>query len=108
MKPSKRLLVRLAIGLGCVVLAVGALSVWNKHDFCRGWANHYAARAMQLRLDAAAPALDTEQRREYLMAADWHDIIAGKYGAVASQPWRPYPGYPLITPDEQRLVAARY
>ena len=108
MKTTARIWKRLAAVAGFAVLALCAMSVWNKHDFCQGWAKQYAARAQQLRAEAAKPALGRDEAREYLIAADVYDLIARKYAAVASQPWRPYPGYPLITPAEQQMVAARH
>ena len=107
-KPAKRMWARLASGAGLVLLTLWIPSVWNKHGFCQGWANHYAARAKQLRAEAANPALGREESREYLIAADWHDLISRKYAAVASHPWRPCPGYPLITPEEQQIAAGKH
>jgi hypothetical protein len=95
---------RLVTGVGFVVLAFCAIRVWNKHDFCEGWSSHYAVRAKGLRSEAANPALGRDEARKYLIAADIHDIISRKYAAVASRPWRRYPGYPLVTAEEQRMV----
>src|SRR5262245_42240993 len=108
MKPTKRTWSRLVIGVGFVFLAFGLLIVRNKHGFCQGWANHYAARAKQLRAEAANPALGRDEAREYLIAADLQDMISQKYATVASHPWRPYPGHPLVTPEEQQFVAGRH
>jgi hypothetical protein len=108
MKTPTRTWKRFAVGAGFVVLAFCAMCIWHKHDFCRGWSDHYASRAKQLRAEVANPILGPEERREHLIAADWHDIISHKYAVVAQQPWRPYPSYPLITPEEQRTTAAKH
>jgi hypothetical protein len=94
----------LAAGVGLAVLAFGAMHVWNKHDFCQGWSEHYAARAKEFRSEAAHRAFERAEAKKYLVAAEIHDLISRKYAAVASRPWRPYPGYPLITADEQRKI----
>ncbi|MBL9173086.1 MAG: hypothetical protein JNL10_06095 [Verrucomicrobiales bacterium] len=108
MKPTKRIWKRIARGGAFLFLAVCALAIWNKHDFCDGWADHYASLAKQLRADAENPGLTPSERREHLIAAEWHDVISHKYSAVAHQPWRPYPRHPLITPDEQRIAAIKH
>ena len=92
---------RLAVGVGLIVLAFGAMRVWNKHDFCQGWSDYYAARAKAFRSEAANPAVERAEAKRYLVTADIHELISRKYAAVASRPWRPYPRHPLITPDEQ-------
>lgn len=98
----------LAMVLGVGLVVAGATKIWSRHDFCRGWADHYAAEAERLRAEAAAPGLGVEEARERRMAAELRDVVARKYAATASAPWRPYPGYPLVTPEEQRLAAARH
>lgn len=108
MKTTKRIWTRIALAGAFLFLAFCALAIWNKHDFCRGWADHYATRAKQLRADAENPSLTPADRREHLIAAEWHDLISHKYSVVARQPWRSYPHFPLIIPDEQRIAAARY
>jgi len=101
MKTTMRTWKRLAVGVGLVVVALGAMKIWNKHDFCQGWSDHYAARAKELRAEAANRASEHAEAEKYRVAADSHDLISRKYAAIASRPWRPYPGYPLITADEQ-------
>jgi hypothetical protein len=108
MNRTKRIWKRIAIAGTFLFLAFCALAIWNKHDFCRGWADHYATRAKQLRADAENPSLTPADRRELLIAAEIHDNISHKYSVVALQPWRSYPHFPLITPDEQRIAAAKY
>lgn len=109
MIPSMRRLV----GAALVLLAVGcitslALRVWNKHDFCQGWSNHYAARSKEFRAEAAKPGLGHDEARKCLIAADTHDLVSRKYAAVASRPWRPYPSYPLVTAEEQWMIEGRH
>src|SRR5689334_12604752 len=108
MKPTKRMWTRVAIGAGFLLLAFFALSVWNKHDFCQGWANHYAVRAKELRAEAANQALRPDEARERLIAAELGDVVSRKYAAVAWRPWRRYPGHPLVTAEEQRIAATHH
>jgi len=108
MKPMKRTWGRLGAGVVLVLLALCTLRVWNKRDFCQGWATHYAGRAKELRSVATNPALGRDEVKECLIAADIHDLISKKYAAVASRPWRRYPGYPLVTSEEQQTAAGRY
>ena len=108
MKMSKHIWKRIAVVAGFLFLAFCALEIWGKYDFCQGWASHYGAQAKQLRAEAESSGLTPDERREHLIAADWHDVISHKYALAARQPWRPYPTYPLVTPEEQRIVAARH
>ena len=108
MKTTKRIWTRIALAGAFLFLAFCTLAIRNKHDFCRGWADHYASRAEQLRAEAESPGLTPADRREHLIAAEWHVVISHKYSAVARQPWRSYPHFPLVTPDEQRVAAAKY
>jgi len=108
MSTTKRIWTRIALTGAFLSLAFCALAIWNKRDFCRGWADHYVSRAKQLRADAANPSLTPADRREHLIAAEWHEVISHKYSVVARQPWRSYPRSPLVTPDEQRIAAAKY
>ncbi len=108
MKPTKRIWKRIALAGAFLFLGFCALVIWHKHDFCGGWADHYASRAKQLRADAENPGLTPAERREHLIAAEWHDVISHKFSLAVRQPWRRYPGYPLITPEEQRIAAAKY
>lgn len=108
MKISKRTWKQIAVIAGFLSLSFCGLKIWGKYDFCQGWADHYAARAKQHRAEAESSGLTPEERRAHLIAADWHDIISHKYATTARQPWRPYPAYPLITPEEQQIVAAKH
>jgi hypothetical protein len=84
------------------VLTFAAVVLWNKHDFCRGWADQYSARAIQLRAEAANPKLLPAEKKEYLVAANMQEIVSLKYRAVAWQPWKPYPSAPLLSNEELR------
>lgn len=106
MKPIKRIWKRVILVGAFLSLALAAFAIWNKHDHCGKWADHYAARASQLR--AEAENLNATERKQHLSAADWNDIISRKFSAVARQPWKGYPRHPLITSGEQRAVAAKY
>jgi hypothetical protein len=105
---AARLGKRLVIGVGLVALVFGGLSLWNKHNFCRGWAEHYSNRAKELRAQALTPGLSAAERKEHLVAAELHDLIGQKYAAVAKWPFRPYPGRPLASPRDVSLAAAKY
>jgi hypothetical protein len=108
MKPTKSLWTRIAL-VGILTLpAVFALTAWSRHDYCRGWSDHYVHQAARLRAAAQDLRLTPDERRERLIAAEWQDVISGKYAATARRPWRPYPGHPLVTPEEQRMAAAKY
>ncbi len=106
--PAKRIWKRIALAGAFLFLAFCSIVIWHKHDFCSGSADHYASRAKQLRADSEIPTLTPTERREHLIAAEWHDVISHKYLVAAHQPWRPYSNYPLITPDEQRIAATKY
>ena len=86
---------------GFLVVALWVLGVWSKHDFCRGWADHYAGQAIQLRTDAANPELTANERKEYLVAANLQEAVSREYRTVAWQPWKPYPSYPLVSNTEK-------
>jgi hypothetical protein len=73
---SRTTWMRLGICAGIICTSLLAVSVWNKHDFCQGWAKHYAARASELR--AQAGALGRDEAREYLMSAELNQRVAEK------------------------------
>lgn len=108
MKATRQPGKRLAVGAGFIVLAFCAMHVWNKYDFCQGWSDHDATRAKEFRSAAANPGLGREEAKGCLVAADIHDLITRKYATVASRPWRPYPSYPLVAAEEQRLIEGRH
>jgi len=108
MKPNETIWKRIAFAGAFLVLAVCSVAIWQKHSFCRGWADHHASRANELRSSAASPGLPLAEQKERLIAADWHETISGKYAAVANRPWRAYPGAPLITPEERQMVASKH
>lgn len=102
MNLSRKVWLRLGICAGILSLSLFALSIWNKHNFCQGWANHYAARAMELR--AQASGLGRAEARQYLRSAELNQLVSEKYAMVASRPWKPYPKAPLISGEEQIRV----
>lgn len=109
MKPIQSPLWKRIVSIGAfLVLTFCALAIWQRHDFCGGWADHYAALAHQLRASAEEPGLTSTERREHLIAAEWQEVISHKYAVAAKKPWRPYPSAPLLTPDEKRMVASKY
>lgn len=108
MKTAMQTWKRVATGVCLIVLAICVLRLWSKSDFCTGWSDHYAARAKEFRSGAVNPALQPDEVKKYLIAADTHDLISRKYAAVASRPWRPYPAYPLITAGEQQMIEERH
>src|SRR5688572_1418675 len=68
-----------------------ALTLWNKSDFCRGWAEHYAreaARYRQLSLDPSVSESESAARRD---AALEYDQVSAIYARVAAKPWLSYP-----------------
>lgn len=97
---------RFLIGVIIVLAAIPALRAWNKSDFCRGWSEHYAQRAVALRTDALNPQLSPQEVKELRVAADWHEVVSAKYAAVAARPWRAY--YPLVNSTEQLAIASKY
>jgi hypothetical protein len=109
MKPTQSPLWKRIVYLGAfLVLTSCALVIWQRHDFCGGWADHYAALADELRSTAENPGLTSTERREHLIAAEWQEVISHKYAVAAQKPWRPYPSAPLLTTDEKRMVASKY
>lgn len=108
MKLAKGIWNRIALSIGISFVALGGLQLWQKYDFCQGWADHYAFRAKQFRADAEKPGLTPAERREHLIASEWHVVISQKYSAAARLPWQWYPKHPLITDEEQRIAATKY
>lgn len=92
-----------AIGLAICLLLINA---WGKFDFCYGWARHYEDLASQHRMDASNPDLQAESVHEYLIVAEWDEIIARKYKMAAMQPWPfgSYPKAPLVSTHEKVSV----
>ncbi|TWU01686.1 hypothetical protein [Neorhodopirellula pilleata] len=78
------------------------ISLWNKADFCGGWAAHYAQRAAMLRdeqsLAIAENRPDDAQAIEHTVLE--MDVIAKKYARVANNPLLAYPSKPLVTDAE--------
>jgi hypothetical protein len=97
---------RLGICAGILSISLIALSLWNKRDFCEGWAQHYSARARELR--AQASTFGQDDAKEYLISAEVNQLVAQKYTLVAQRPWLPYPKAPLVTANEQSRIAQKY
>jgi len=102
MKPLYRRIYRpLIVASTFVILCVGA-SLWNKSNFCAGWAADYAERSAVVRqLHAVAMAEHQPDRaRELQRTATMLTLIADKYNRVASNPFLSYPSNPLVTDEE--------
>jgi hypothetical protein len=86
--------------LGSLILCgFFCLSLWNKSDFCAGWAAHYAERAAVLR-DERSRAIAEDRNDDARLierTAMEMNVIAKKYARVASNPLLPYPSKPLVT-----------
>jgi hypothetical protein len=106
MKLTSRSLKPVVTIAALLAVAFGALVLWNKHNFCRGWADEYSAQAIQLRTDAANPTLSPDEKKEHLVAANLKEIVSRKYRSVAWMPWKPYPSDPLIS-DEEKWSASQ-
>ena len=107
MESSDRTGMGLTMSVGFAVAAFClVLIAWNRHDFCLGWADHYRARAANLRAASASSALGKEEVREQLIAADLADLVSRQFAALAWRPWRPIPN-PLVTPEEQQIAARK-
>jgi hypothetical protein len=83
----------------CVLMC---FSLWNKADFCAGWAAHYAERASVLRNEQSrAVAEDRPEDAQVIEhTAIEMTIIAKKYSRVANNPLLGYPSKPLVTEAE--------
>jgi len=80
------------------MLGLAALSLWNKSDFCRGWADHYAQRAATLRTEQALATAEnrTDDATTIGRSADSMALIAMKYERVANNPLLAYPSWQLV------------
>jgi hypothetical protein len=92
--------------IAAVLGAWQGLVMWNKSDFCRGWAEQYAAKAEQCEAEAKNPKLNEGDRAAYRLQAKYWTIIARKYAAVAERPWLPYPRAPLLTDADRQQAQA--
>ncbi len=108
---QKRLIQSPIFVVVCAVICAVAfegLELWNKSRFCHGWAESYRDQATQWREKSRTPDLSTAEINDCLAGADLYELIARKYALVASRPWLPYPGYPLVSAGEQFAVRSRY
>jgi hypothetical protein len=62
------------------------LSVWNKHDFCQGWAEHYSVFCVQASSRARASGREQGEAKWYLIAAELHQLVSQKDAAVHAAP----------------------
>lgn len=88
-----------AIFGGVMLCGFACVSLWNKADFCAGWAAHYAERAAALRAErsrAMAEERAGDAQRIERTALEM-SVIARKYARVAGNPLLPYPAKPLVT-----------
>lgn len=102
MKINRRFVVKTALVGITAMLGLSALSLWNKSDFCRGWAAHYAQHAAILRTEQALATAEnrTDDASTIGLKADSMALIAMKYERVANNPFLAYPRRPLLTNDE--------
>lgn len=99
MKVNRSAIIK-ALILGSVILCgIVCVSLWNKADFCAGWAAHYAERAAVLRSERLRAIAEERHDDAQLIerTAIEMSVIAKKYARVASNPFLPYPSKPLVT-----------
>ncbi|MFM2216582.1 MAG: hypothetical protein RL240_900 [Planctomycetota bacterium] len=102
MKISRSVIIK-ALLLGSFILCgFVCMSLWNKADYCAGWAEHYAQRAAVLRDEQSRAIAEDRNDDAQLIerTAIEMSVIAKKYARVASNPLLPYPSKPLVTEAE--------
>ena len=102
MKLIRKAFVKAVLCAISFALIFAAISLWNKSDFCRGWAEHYAERAAALRnkQSIATAGNRPDAAASIARTANSMALIALKYERVASNPFLAYPTYPLVTDAE--------
>ena len=103
----KRLIQPAIFAVICTVAFVG-LDLWNKSCFCHGWAEWNRDQAIQWREKSRMPDLSAGEINDCLAGADLYELISRKYALVASRPWLPDPGYPLVSAGEEFMVRSKY
>ena len=96
---KRSFIIKAAIFSGVILFGFVCVSLWNKADFCAGWAAHYAERATVLRTERSLAIAEdrTEDAQLIERTAIEMSVIAKKYARVASNPLLPYPAKPLVT-----------
>lgn len=102
MRNIRRYAMRFTFVALVVTAGVFGLSLWNKADFCSGWAAHYEQRAAVLRTEQSLAIAknrpdDAKAIEESALAMA---VIAEKYARVANNPLLAYPSKPLVTDAE--------
>lgn len=97
--------VQVAVVSAVLLIAFVGISLWNKSDYCHGWAAHYLQRSVEREADMLRAVADHRQEDATALAraARTDPVIAQKYLLVSTNPLLPYPKYPLIT--EMKLDA---
>ena len=78
-----------------------ALTLRNKSNFCRGWAEHYALEAERFRQLSFERNLSESQAAARLDAARTYEHISAVYARVASNPLLPYPANRALQKGER-------
>tara|TARA_E500000305_G_C4004343_1_gene229049 strand:+ start:495 stop:863 length:369 start_codon:yes stop_codon:yes gene_type:complete len=102
MKTIRRYAMRCTI-LGILTIAgVFGISLWNKADFCSGWATQYEQRAVDLRNEQLLAIAEKRlnDANAFENSALTMSVIAKKYNRVANNPLLAYPSKPLVTDAE--------
>lgn len=94
--------VQVAVVSAVLLIAFVGLSLWNKSDYCQGWAAHYLQRSVEREVDMLRAVADHRQEDATALAraVRTDSLIAQKYLLVSKNPLLPYPKYPLITEIE--------
>jgi len=99
MKINRSVIIKASLLGSFVLCGFVCASLWNKADFCAGWAAHYAERAAVLRNERSRAIAEDRRQDAQLIerTAIEMSVIAKKYARVASNPLLPYPSKPLVT-----------
>jgi len=96
--------IQAATVLAVSVPAFFGLSLWNKSDYCLGWAAHYMNRSVKLEADLLLAVAEHRQQDAVAISrlVRTDSLIAQKYLRVSRNPLLPYPTSPLVTEAELR------
>ena len=105
---KRSFILKAAIFGGVMLCGFVLVSLWNKADFCAGWAVHYAERAAMLRTERSHAVAEERLEDAQLIerTAIEMNVIAKKYARVARNPLLPYPSKPLVTEADLALERA--